>query len=205
MGETVILFANIPTSNFWRETHEKSSSSPPQPIYIITGTPGAGKSTVAKALMQQFELGVHVPVDEIREWVVAGIAHPIPKWTEETERQFRLARWSALQTATIYAEAGFTVAIDDVVQEPVFQRQYQQLLHGYTIHKILLSPSVEVALERNAARTNKAFDTKVLTETTRSLHAELLKSNGPQAGWKVIDSSRLSVDETVAQILGKKR
>lgn len=184
---------------------KKAPPPPAQPIFVITGTPGSGKSTVAKALMQQFEFGVHVPVDEIREWVVSGIAHPIPTWTDETGRQFRLARWSALQTATIYAEAGFAVAIDDVVQEPIFQRQYQQLLHGYTIHKILLSPDVDVAVERNTTRTNKTFDTKVLTETTRSLHAELLKSNRAQDGWKVIDSSSLSVAETVAQILGKKR
>lgn len=176
---------------------------PAQPIFILTGTPGAGKSTIAKALLAQFEFGVHVPVDEIREWVVSGIAHPVPKWTEETDRQFRLARWSALQTATIYAEAGFTVVIDDVVQEPIFQRQFQQLLHGYTIHKILLSPSLEVALERNATRTNKAFNTAHLTELTRLLHAELLKANRPQAGWKVIDNSSLSVEETVAQIVGK--
>ena len=180
-------------------------TTPPakQPIYILSGAPGAGKSTVAAALMQQVEFGVHIPVDDVRKWVVSGIAHPIPKWTEETERQFRLARWSALQSATIYAEAGFTVAIDDVVDEKSFQRQYQQLLHGYAIHKVLLSPSVDVILARNASRTNKPFDTAILAETSRRLHDELRKSNRPQAGWIVIDSSALSVDETVAKILGK--
>jgi predicted kinase len=179
--------------------------SPPtaRPIFVISGTPGSGKSTIAKTLLQHFELGIHIPVDDIREWVTAGIAHPIPKWTDETERQFRLARWAALQTATIYAEAGFTVALDDVVQEPIFQRQYQQLLHGYRIYKVLLSPSIEVALERNATRTHKAFDTKVLTEAIHHLSTELRQANHPQAGWLVIDNSTLTIDETVTQILAK--
>lgn len=151
--------------------------------------------------MQHFQFGLHIPVDDIREWVVSGIVSPIAAWTGETERQFRLARWSALQTATIYAEAGFAVAIDDVVHERVFQQQYQQLLHGYPIYKVLLSPRVEVAEERNATRTNKPFDTAILAETSRRLHDELRKSNRPQDGWLVVDSSQLSVEETVERIL----
>jgi regulator of PEP synthase PpsR (kinase-PPPase family) len=62
---------------------------------------------------------------------------------------------------------------------------------------------VDVILARNASRTNKPFEPSVLAETSRRLHAELLNSNRAQDGWIVIDSSALSVEETVAQILGK--
>lgn len=40
--------------------------------------------------MNRFERGFHVPIDDLREWVVSGCAHPIG-WTDETTRQFLLA------------------------------------------------------------------------------------------------------------------
>lgn len=167
------------------------------PIYIITGTPGAGKTTVATALMQRFPFGLHIPCDDLRGWVVAGNAPPVPTWTAETERQFRLSRRTAVEMATRYADAGFAVAIDDVLFEPAYSEQFAPWLAGYTVCKVLLAPNREVALQRNLTRTNKDFDTALLNDTTLQLHGELLAANRPQDGWRVIDSSRQSVAETV--------
>ena len=91
---------------------------PDLPLFLITGTPGAGKSVTAAALMRRFPFGLHIPVDELREWVVSGISQPVPEFTEETARQFRLARSAAAQVAALYTDAGFAVAIDDVIHEP---------------------------------------------------------------------------------------
>lgn len=172
------------------------------PIYIITGTPGAGKSSVSAALMQRFPFGLHIHCDDLRGWVVAGNAPPVPTWTAETERQFRLSRRTAVEMATRYADTGFAVAIDDVIFESAYAEQFAPCLVGYTVCKVLLAPNREVALHRNATRTNKEFDTSLLIDTTRQLHGELLAANRPGDGWHVIDSSRQSVAETVDAILG---
>jgi predicted ABC-type ATPase len=171
------------------------------PVFIITGTPGSGKTSVAIALMRRFEFGVHIPVDELREFVVAGIAHPVPEWTDETSRQFRLARQAAAQMARLYAGAGFAVAIDDVIS-PADAQVLIEGLEGYVVHKVLLYPGVEIALERNAQRT-KHFDTVLLSETIRRLHGSIGAEPYAEHGWITIDNGDQTLDQTVAEIMNR--
>jgi predicted kinase len=171
------------------------------PLFLITGTPGSGKTATAKALMRRFPFGMHIPVDDLRERVVAGIAHPVPAFTEETGRQFRLARSAAAQVAAIYADAGFAVAIDDVVHEPDAQACFVAPFAPRTVHKILLRPALEVALARNATRTNKYFDTSVLTETIRGVRRSLNEQNRAEDGWIFVDNSTLDIEQTVDAVL----
>ena len=173
------------------------------PIFIITGTPGAGKSSVAAALMRRFPFGLHIPIDDLREWVVSGIAPPVPVWTEETSPQFRLARLAAAQMACLCADAGFAVAIDDVISPAEVQALFEAALPGYSVYKVLLRPVLETALRRNAERANKTFDTVVLDEVIRRLHTSMEESAYTQAGWLVIDNGALDVAETVDIILGR--
>jgi protein tyrosine phosphatase (PTP) superfamily phosphohydrolase (DUF442 family)/predicted kinase len=170
------------------------------PLFLITGTPGAGKSATAAALMRRFPFGLHIPMDDLREWVVSGISHPVPTFTEETGRQFQLARTAAAQTATLYADAGFAVAIDDVIHEPDAEALVASLAPR-PVHKILLQPTLEIALARNASRTNKAFDTAALADAIRGNHRSLDEQNRTDLGWTVVDNGALTVQQTADAIL----
>jgi hypothetical protein len=150
--------------------------------------------------MRRFPFGLHIPVDDLREWIVSGIAHPVPEFTEETGRQFGLARASAAQVAALYADAGFAVAVDDVIHEPDAEALVA-LLAPRTVHKILLQPTPEVALARNGDRTNKGFDTAVLADAICGNHRSLGEQNRADLGWTLIDNSELNVEQTVDAIL----
>lgn len=175
------------------------------PIFIVTGTPGAGKSTVAAALARRFSHGLHIPVDDLRDMVVAGIAHPVPVWTDETERQFRLARQAAVAMARIYAAAGFAVAIDDVIGPAEAHALFIEPLAEYTTHKVLLRPSLAATLERSATRINKDFGAGVLADTIRRLHETADLDAYAAYGWQIVDSSALTIDATVDAILAAAR
>ena len=170
-------------------------------IFILTGTPGAGKTTVAKELLQRYDFGFHIPIDDLREWVVSGIAHPLPEWVDETTRQFSLAFRATTQLATLYATAGFAVVIDQVIYPKDFNEHFEDQLQGHTVYKIFLQPKVDVSLARNASRTNKEFETSFLNDPIRMMHKSLGNMIKADEDWIIIDSSNLSLEETVDQIL----
>ena len=168
-------------------------------VWLITGAPGAGKSTVSDALCRRFDRAVRIPVDDIRDWVRSGFASPL-EWTAETTRQFALARRGAARIAADYADAGFVAVLDDVVPESELD-QYTDYLGNIALRKVLLNPSLETVLARNAAPGRKPFDSSVLEAACRGLHPLLSEENRADSGWIVVDSTGLNIDQTVDAIM----
>ena len=170
------------------------------PIYLLSGPPGAGKSSIATALMGRFARGVHVPADDLREWVVSGRSGP-ENWTEETERQFGLARTVAAHTARLYSEAGFAVAVADVLFPHDVEAHFDPLTpnNGGNILKVLLFPTRESTQMRNALRTNKSFDTRGLAPLIDTVYDAMQERDW--TGWHRLDTTAHTVEVTVDRIL----
>ncbi|MES1227018.1 MAG: AAA family ATPase [Armatimonadota bacterium] len=152
------------------------------PIYILVGAPAVGKSSLAVALMKRFPLGVHVPVDDLREFVVSGIAHPVG-WTDETTRQFRLAEQNACDMARRYQDAGFAVAIDHCEDPAVIDAMVAEGLAGRRFYKVMVVSSLEKNLERNRRRQGKPFHHEVLTSTIERLNPLFFDAQVEEKGW----------------------
>lgn len=170
-------------------------------IWLINGPTGAGKTSVSLALCRRYPKALHIPIDDLREWVRSGYASPIDAGADpaEVRRQFTLARRAASATALEYSAAGFAAIVDDVIG--TFAREaYDPLVHAGA-RRVLLLPSLAVALERNRTRTNKAFDTAILDPVTRDLHGMFERERADVDGWTVIDSSVLTLEQTVDAII----
>ena len=152
------------------------------------------------ALVKRYEFGLHIPVDDLREWVVSGVAHPVPEVTAESSRQTALARQSSAQLAGIYARAGFAVSIDDVMDPENAEALIERALSPLPVHKVLLRPKVSVSLKRNNERTYKPFDSSILIDVIERIYNEQKVEAYQAKNWLVLDSSTLTVDETVHTI-----
>jgi chloramphenicol 3-O-phosphotransferase len=169
------------------------------PVFVITGQLSAGKSTVARALLDRFEYGYHVDVDGIREMVTSGLASPL-QWTDETTRQFELAIHGAAALARVYADAGFAVAIEGGIEPALVERALREVGLRERMVGVVLHPRLDVALERNRQRQTKSFDTSILEPVMREIDADLVRDES-RDGWHAIDNSDEPVDATVDRIL----
>lgn len=143
--------------------------------------------------MESYSHGVHLPVDDLRLWVVSGMSDSVP-WTDETERQFQIAEKASCAVARTYEEAGFSVAVDHCRNPKRLDEVVATYLSDLPVCKVLLLPELEANLQRNIERTNKEFDPAILEETIRFTN-EHYRVAGPD--WKVIDNTHLTVTETL--------
>jgi hypothetical protein len=171
----------------------------PSPIYLIVGSTSAGKSTAARALAASFERGVHIPVDELRHMVVAGLALPAPGWSDELVRQISLARSTAIRMAVDYAAAGFAVAIDDFF-DPLGLREYRGLLTRPEALGVVLYPAEAEVRRRNAARIGAADPSAEMAIGHAYGFMPSMLDGLVADGWLVLDTTALDVAGTVKAI-----
>jgi KaiC/GvpD/RAD55 family RecA-like ATPase len=164
----------------------------------ISGPPGAGKSSLAERLALSLQRAIVIPVDDIREWVKAGAAGPVP-WTEETETQYRLGEEAACDVAGRYVRAGFS-AIIDACRSP--KRVDEVLLQGLpdlAPVKVLLLPDLTENFRRAHTRTGKDFDTHFLDGIIA--HTHNVYSKDTPGDWLVLDNTLLTLEAEVAAIM----
>lgn len=172
-------------------------------IILVTGIQAVGKSTIAQALAERLDRSVHVRGDVFRRMVVNGRAEmgapdPSPEAIRQLELRYRLAA----STADGYADAGFTVVLQDIVLGPHLSAVVG-LIRTRPLHVVVLAPRPEVVRERDAAR--RAARGKVAYRPGGDSVADLdsyLREQTPRIGlW--LDTSEQSVEQSVEEILDR--
>ena len=165
-------------------------------VYLISGPMAAGKSTVARLLASRFARGVHLDGDVFRRSIVSGREEMTPDPAAEALEQLRLRYRLAAAAADGYVEAGFSVALEDVVAGPLLG-DYRASIRSRPCHVVVLLPSVEAVAAREAGRGRAGYG----AWTVERLHDRFARET-PRVGlW--LDTTRLTPEETVEEILAR--
>lgn len=172
-------------------------------VILVTGIQAAGKSTVGQALAERLDRSVHVRGDLFRRMVVNGRAdmgRPDP--SAESVRQLRLRYALAATVADGYADAGFTVVLQDIVLGS-YLTEMVAAIRTRPLQVVVLAPRAEVVRSRDLAR--QASRGKVAYKAGDVGIAELdaqLRRDTPRLGlW--LDTSEQTAAETVGEILAR--
>jgi predicted kinase len=163
-------------------------------VLVITGVMASGKSTVAQLLAERLPRAVHVRGDVFRRMMVSGRREQVPGGDEETVRQLRLRYRASAATADLYAAAGWTAVVQDVVLGEHLE-PYLAAIQARPLYLVVLAPSAQSVARREAARAKSGYGSWTVGDLD-----QVLRERTPRLGlW--VDSTDQSPAQTVDAVL----
>ncbi|MCR6488243.1 ATP-binding protein [Amycolatopsis sp. OK19-0408] len=162
----------------------------PGSLLILTGPPGAGKSTVARLVAEDAPRPtVHLHTDSFYVWIKTGFVAP---YLPEAAEQNDVVLGVIAEAACGYARGGYDVVLDGVIGpwalEPFRDAAKRDDL---PLFYVVLRPTLEVTLARGTAREGKEL-TEV--EPIKGMHGAFVALGDLEAN--VLDTSGQTIEET---------
>src|SRR4051794_20804819 len=142
------------------------------PVLILTGPPGAGKTTTAHLLAERSARSVHLESDEFFRFIQSGYVEP---WKPESHPQNVAVMGIVAAAAASYAEAGFFTIIDGIVSPAWFFDPLRASLQaaGHAVAYAVLRPAPSVCLKRTEGRESSRFGESEVVERLWTEFADL--------------------------------
>lgn len=134
-------------------------------LLVVTGPPGAGKSSVARVLADTAHRSVLVEGDAFFGFLASGAIEP---WLPASSDQNTVVTKAAASAAGAFATSGYTTVYDGVVG-PWFLPTFGAATGLDRLDFAILLPSVDVCVQRVARRRDHGFTDEA---ATRKMHAE---------------------------------
>ncbi len=165
------------------------------PITLITGSPGTGKTAVSGLLAARNPRGVHIPSDIFYTFP----AHPIPPHLAAADAQNQAVIASALHAAAALARRGYEVFFDGIFGPwflPFIASELASVCPSF--HYVMLRAPLETALSRIHNRTGHLGD-----DVVRQMHAEFAQHAGRYAR-HIVETEALPPDGIAGEILQRR-
>ena len=134
-------------------------------LIVVTGPPGAGKSTVARALSGRFARSSNIAGDDFFAFLDQGAIAP---WTLEAHDQNGVVLAAAAAAAGRMAAGGLTVVYDGVVV-PAQLDAFADATGLPSLHYVVLLPPEHTCIERVRTRLGHGFTD---VEAARHMYAQ---------------------------------
>jgi predicted kinase len=158
---------------------------------IVTGMPGAGKTTVTSRVAQLLPRAAQVGGDDVNAMIRSGFVWFMGQPSEEALRQDELCNRNMCGLADNFVDFGFTVLMDTVLADRAELDLFLALMSPRPVRLVVLDPGIDVCTSRNAARDP---ETQFEFDGYERLDADMRREFGDIGWW--LDTSAMTADQT---------